>query len=135
MRADKLSTYVLYLWILSCAVALLPLTVSFFVLEELLRPDIRNLAGSAVSLIIPTTGLAFSRLLVDQTPSQRQIRKHLIPVVILGVISAPLAIFTTSFLYLFDKVPTEARLFEDASLIIPISTAAMFYVFGVAMKE
>lgn len=135
MRADTLSTYVLYIWLLASALAMLPLVYWVFFGEEILRDDYRHLIKSAISLIIPTTGLAFSKLLVDQRPSQRHVRKNLLPVIFLGVVSAPAAILVTSLVYRFDQVPPDAKLFEDASLIIPISTAAMFYVFGVAMKE
>ena len=135
MRADKLSTYVLYLWLFSCFIAIVPLVYSFLLFDEFHRSGLRKLIGAAISLIIPTTGLAFSRMLVDREPSRRHIRKHLIPVVYLGVVSAPFAIFITSLVYVLDQVPNNTKLFDDASLILPVSTAAMFYVFGVAIKE
>lgn len=135
MRADKLSAYVLYLWLLASAIALLPFLFEFLKADDFDRVHIRKLMGTAISLVIPTTGLAFSRLLVDQTPSRRKIRKNMIAIIFLGVVSAPIAILATTLLYLINGVPADATPFHDASLIIPISTAAMFYVFGVAMKE
>ena len=135
MRADILSSRVLYLWLISCAISLVPLVYDFFFGPITNRIHIRPLINAAIAIIIPTTGLAFSQLLVDQESSRRHIKKHLVPIVIIGVVSAPFAIFITNLVYVLDQVPEGATLFKDASLIIPISTAAMFYVFGVAMKE